>query len=375
MAKRKRSEEGRQPQAAAAGEAAGLCSLGVGFPGRTSAEVHLRSRKTSQPLGHRPGNCRPGLGGPPAARTGGTGPAGLERLARLRRRLRDPGQPGPFPRPGPATPGGRRGRRPAGDRPEDLRDLDRPFLARSTDSPLHAGPAGVGPMPVGVGPAGPGGRALCGNAAAEPQRQPGRALPAPGRPGRSGPRRGSPTPVAALRARRFGRMGLHDRLAGLSPRGRLGHFPQLVAGGGRHAIGYVPDYLVGNKGMPPTPPSYVSLGGEDEADQLRRPVPSHLAEFAGGHSLAAKDAQGAVAPAAETPQARLVALPPRLPAPAAGRRGGLAIGCLPPAAFAGRRQDAIVRPGRWCCGTARKTRFSPSRPATPSPPWPRPGTC
>jgi tetratricopeptide (TPR) repeat protein len=28
---------------------------------------------------------------------------------------------------------------------------------------------------------------------------------------------------------------------------------------------YVPDYLVGNKGMPPLPPDYVSLGGEDEA--------------------------------------------------------------------------------------------------------------
>ena len=34
-----------------------------------------------------------------------------------------------------------------------------------------------------------------------------------------GPRRGGPTPVAALRAGRFGRMGLHDRPAGLSPRG------------------------------------------------------------------------------------------------------------------------------------------------------------
>ena len=48
--------------------------------------------------------------------------------------------------------------------------IDGPLLARSTDSPLHAGPAGAGPMPVGVGPAGPGGRALCGNAAAESQR-------------------------------------------------------------------------------------------------------------------------------------------------------------------------------------------------------------
>ena len=28
---------------------------------------------------------------------------------------------------------------------------------------------------------------------------------------------------------------------------------------------HVPDYLVGNKGMPPAPPSYISLGGEDEA--------------------------------------------------------------------------------------------------------------
>ena len=86
-----------------------------------------------------------------------------------------------------------------------------------------------------------------------------------GGPGGPGPRRGCPTPVAALRARCFGRMGLHDRLAGLSPRGRFGHFPQLVAGGVRHAIRYVPDYLVGNKSMPPAPPSYISLGGEDEA--------------------------------------------------------------------------------------------------------------
>ena len=118
---KKESQKGRHPQVAI-GQAAGLRSFGVELDGRTLAEVHFRPRKTSQPLGHRPGDRRPGLGGPAAARTGGTGTAGLERVARLRRRLRDPGQPGRFPRPGPATPGGRRGRRPTGNRLEDLRD-------------------------------------------------------------------------------------------------------------------------------------------------------------------------------------------------------------------------------------------------------------
>ena len=217
--KKKKAKKAGNPKPRRPAKPQGFAPSASAFPGRTAAEVHLRSRKTPQPFGHRPGNCRSGLGGPAAAGTGGPGPAGPERVARLRRRLRDPGQPGRLPRPGPATPGGRRGRRPAGDRLENLRDLDRPLLARSTDAPLHAGPAGAGPMPVGIGPAGPGGRALCGNAAAEPQRQPGRALPAPRRPGGPGPRRRSPTPDAALRPRWFRRMGLHDRLAGLPPRG------------------------------------------------------------------------------------------------------------------------------------------------------------
>ena len=119
-------------------------------------------------------------------------------------------------------------------------------------------------MPVGVGPAGPGRGTLCGNAAAKPRRQSGCALPAPGRTVGPGSRRRRPGPLAALRSRRFGGMGLHHGPVGLPSRGRLGHSRNLLLAASR-ANGYVPEYLVGNKSMPSAPPGYVSLGGEDEA--------------------------------------------------------------------------------------------------------------
>ena len=42
-------------------------------------------------------------------------------------------------------------------------------------------------------------------------------------------------------------------------------FPAALLRAASDTNQHVPDYLVGNKSMPPVPPSYISLGGEDEA--------------------------------------------------------------------------------------------------------------
>ena len=169
-------------------------------------------------------------------------------------------------------------------------------------------------------------------------------------------------------------MGLHDRLAGLSPRGRLGHFPQLVAGGGRHAITMFPITWSATRACR-------RRRHRTSASAARtRPI-SYAAQFL----RTWRSSPGAIPWLRKTLKVPLPQPPkPRKPAWSLFRHAFLRLPqvdeevwqldvCRLPLSQADGK--TIVRPGRWCCGTARKTPFSRSRPATPSPRWARPGTC